>query len=140
MHALRSNITPYEAFFNRKLDVSRLQEFGTKCWIMVPDQWHTKLDPKAKQHLFTGIAKNAKAWQYYNTHSRIIQISRNVIFNKEDTKNYPIPEAEEEEIIPNLPIPTAMIIEVNDDTVEQAPTPNMETVALSTAMPEPGPQ
>jgi len=139
-HALGSNITPYEAFFNRKPDVSRLQEFGTKCWIMVPDQWCTKLDPKAEQHLFTGIAENTKVWQYYNTCSRIIQISKNIIFNKEDTNIYPIPEDEEEEIIPNLPIPTATITEVDDDTVEQAPTPNMETVVPSLAMPEPGPQ
>jgi len=59
---LRGNTTPYEAFFNRKLDISRLQEFGTKCWIMVPDQQHTKLDPKAEQHLFMGIAENARVW------------------------------------------------------------------------------
>src|SRR5882724_13002305 len=135
--ALRSNIMPHEAFFNRKPDISRLQEFGTKCWIMVPDQRHTKLDPKAEQHLFTGIAENTKAWRYYNTCSRIIQRSRNIIFNKEDTKIYPIPEDEEEEIIPNLPIPTATITEVDDDTVEQAPTPKMETVVPSTATPKP---
>jgi len=60
--ALRGNTMPHEAFFNRKPDVSRLQEFGTKCWIMVPDQWHIKLDPKAEQHLFTGIAENTKVW------------------------------------------------------------------------------
>jgi len=71
---------PYEAFFNRKPNISRLQEFRTKCWIMVPDQQCTKLDPKAKQHLFMGIAENAKVWRYYNTHSRIIKISRNIIF------------------------------------------------------------
>src|SRR5882724_8296977 len=125
--ALRSNIMPHEAFFNRKPDISRLQEFGTKCWIMVPDQRHTKLDPKAEQHLFMGIAKNAKAWRYYNTHSRIIQISRNIIFNNEDTKIYPIPGEEEvEEIVPNLPIPMATITEVDDDIIEQVPTPNTE--------------
>ena len=44
-----------------------------------------------------------------------------------------------EEIIPNLPIPTAMITKVNDNTVDQAPTPNMETVAPSMATPKPGP-
>src|SRR5882724_11158561 len=139
-HALGGNTMPHEAFFNRKPDVSRLHEFGTKCWIMVPDQWCTKLDPKAEQHLFTGIAENTKVWQYYNTCSRIIQISKNIIFNKEDTNIYPIPEDEEEEIIPNLPIPTATITKVNDNTVEQAPTPNMETIVPSIAMPEPEPR
>ena len=102
---------------------------------MVPDQRHTKLNPKAEHYLFMGIAK-----QYYNTHSRIIQISRNIIFNKEDTNMYPIPGEEEvEEIIPNLPILSATITEVDDDIVDQAPTPNTEPVAPSMAMPEPGP-
>ena len=35
--ALGLEITPYEVFF-KKLDVSWLEEFGTKCWVMVPDQ------------------------------------------------------------------------------------------------------
>ena len=34
----------------------------------------------------------------------------------------------------------ATITEVDDDTVEQAPTPETAPVAPSTAMPEPGPQ
>src|SRR5882724_9449159 len=37
-HALGGNTTPHEAFFNKRTNISRLQEFGTKCWIMVPDQ------------------------------------------------------------------------------------------------------
>ena len=41
-------------------------------------------------------------------------------------------------MIPNLPIPMATITEINDNTVEQEPTPNTETVAPSMAAPEPG--
>ena len=88
--ALGNNMTPHEVFYNKKLNIARLQEFGTKCWIMVPEQRHTKLDPKAEQHIYTGIAENAKAWRYYNTWSKVIQISRNIIFNKGDTNIYPI--------------------------------------------------
>ena len=98
MRALGSNTTLYEVFHKRKSNIFQLQEFGSQCWIMVPEQWHTKLDPKAEQHIFTGIAENAKAWRYYNTWSKTIQTSRNIIFNKEDTKLYPIPEEETEEI------------------------------------------
>ena len=119
--ALGSNTMPHEAFFNKRPNISRLQEFGTKCWIMVPDQRRTKLDPKAEQHIFTGIAENAKAWRYYNTRSRIIQISRNIIFNKEDTQIYPIPGEEEVEVIPNhpnSPISMATITQVDDDVIE----------------------
>ena len=63
----------------------------------MPEQRCTKLDPKAEQHIYTGIAENAKAWRYYNTQLKVIQISRNIIFNKGDTRVYPIPGEEEEE-------------------------------------------
>lgn len=73
--ALGSNTTPFQAFFGRKADISRLEEFGTTCWVMVPDQRRAKLDPKAEAHLFVGVAENAKAWRYYNTKTRHVQIS-----------------------------------------------------------------
>ena len=137
--ALGNNTTPHEVFYNKKPNIVRLQEFGTKCWIMVPEQRRTKLDPKAEQHIYTGIAQNVKAWRYYNTRSKVIQISCNIIFNKWDTNVYPIPGEEEEEThtCPS-PIPTATITEVDD--IDQVPTPNTESVAPSTGMPYPGPR
>src|SRR6266481_9430527 len=106
---------------------------------MVPEQWRTKLNPKAKQHIFTGITDNTKVWRYYNMRSKIIQTSRNVIFNKQDTNVYPIPGEEEEEMGTNPPvIPAVTITEVDDiDDVNQVPTPNMEVAAPSMGMPEP---
>ena len=68
-----------------------LEEFGTKCWVMVPDQLRRKLDPKAKDHIFVGVAEYAKAWKYYNTQFRHIQISRNIAFDENDTKLHFIP-------------------------------------------------
>ena len=60
--------TPFEVFFGRKPNIGRFQEFGKKCWVQVLDQHRTKLDLKLEQHIFTGIAPNAKAWRYYNVH------------------------------------------------------------------------
>ena len=65
--ALGYGTTPYQALFGQKPNISRLQEFGQKCWVHIPDQHRTKLDPKAEEHIFTGVAKNAKAWRYFNT-------------------------------------------------------------------------
>ena len=59
MHTLGNNMTLHEVFYNKKLNIVRLQEFGIKCWIMVPEQRRTKLDPKVEQHIYTGIADNA---------------------------------------------------------------------------------
>ena len=79
-----------------------------------------------------------KAWRYYNTRLKVIQISQNVIFNKEDTSVYPIPGEEEEEThtIPS-PIPTVTITKVDD--INQAPMPNTEGAMPSMGMPDPGP-
>ena len=77
---------------------------------MVPDQRHAKLDPKAEAHLFVGVAENAKAWRYYNTKTRHVQISCNITFDKSESKLFPIPDEHES---------TAEItsLEGEDDTV-----------------------
>ena len=69
---------------------------------MVPDQCRAKLDPKAEEHLFVGIAEYTKAWKYYNKISKHIQISRNITFDQSDTKLYPIPDvnANDEDTVP----------------------------------------
>jgi hypothetical protein len=92
--ALGAHTTPYQAFFRQKPDISRLEEFGTRCWVMVPDQHHAKLSPKAEGHVFVGVAESAKAWKYYNSHSRHVQLSRNITFDMSDTKLHPMPNGE----------------------------------------------
>ena len=57
---------------------------------LVPDQHWAKFDPKAEEHTFVGIAEYAKAWRYYNRASKYGQISRNITFDKNNTKLYPI--------------------------------------------------
>ena len=37
---------------------------------MVQDQQQGKLDPKAEEYIFIGVAEYAKAWKHYNTRSR----------------------------------------------------------------------
>ena len=101
--ALGSEIMPYQVFFKKKPDVSRLEEFGTKCWVMVPDQRCSKLDPKAEMHIFVRVAEHAKAWNYFNKISRHVQMSRNITFDEHDTKLYPIPnEDDEDELLASL--------------------------------------
>jgi transposase InsO family protein len=97
VRALDGKLTPYEAFFKKKPDVSRLEEFGTRCWVMVPDERRTKLQPKAEQHLFVGVSEYSKSWKYFNTRSRKIQHSRNVTFDETDTKLFPIPNLDDDD-------------------------------------------
>jgi transposase InsO family protein len=98
VRALESNLTPYEMFFSRKPDVSKLQEFGTRCWVMVPGERRTKLDPKAERHVFTGIGETSKSWRYWNTRSNKIQYSHNITFDESDTTLYPIPDLDGDDV------------------------------------------
>ena len=91
-------ITPYEAFWKKKPDLSLLKEFGCPCWVLYQDGKQSKLDPKSRQFLFTRINNSTKGYRYYNPVTCQIQTSRNVIFMVEDspttsedvTVNHPI--------------------------------------------------
>ena len=78
-------ITPYEAFWKKKPDLSLLEEFGRPCWVLRQDGKQSILDPKSRQFLFTGINNSTKGYRYYNPVTRQIQTSRNVIFMVEDS-------------------------------------------------------
>lgn len=75
-----SGITPYEAFWGKKPDISHVHQFGRACWVLVPEQRRTKLDATSERYMFTGIAENAAGFRYYVPHLRQILTSRNVLF------------------------------------------------------------
>jgi len=90
--ALKELITPEEAFTGKKPDISMLQEFGVKCWVLQQDGQNSKLDPKSQKFIFVDLSDHGKAWRYWNPHSRQIQTSQNVIFeNQTHEYHYTIP-------------------------------------------------
>ena len=97
MQAFVKEVIPYQEFFQKMPDVSRLEGFGMRCWAMVPDQQHEKLDLTVEEHIFTSVSKNAKAWRYYNMMSKWVQLSCNITFDESDTRLYPIPDNEGDE-------------------------------------------
>ena len=127
--ALGSDITPFQALFAKKPDIARLEEFGTNCWVMVPDQHRAKLDPKAEEHLFVGIMEYAKAWKYYNKISKHIQISRNITFDQSDTKLYPIPDVNADDKDTALP-------EEEQEPHKRAPITILSLSIISSSVPE----
>jgi len=85
-YALHDNITPYEAFWNRKPNVSNVEEFGAKVWVLIQNKHINKLQPKAKQHIFVGLGEHSCAYQYYNWETQQILTSQNITFEKLQTK------------------------------------------------------
>jgi transposase InsO family protein len=53
--SLKANITPHEAFWGDKPDVSRMQEFGTTCWVLLQGQKQSKIAAKSKPYHFVGM-------------------------------------------------------------------------------------
>ncbi|QRV80986.1 integrase core domain protein [Ceratobasidium sp. AG-Ba] len=73
--------TPYELFWNKKPDISRLQPWGTKCYVLNQGENISKLDPKTFTGIFTGISDlQGKSWRYYKTGANRILHSRNISF------------------------------------------------------------
>jgi hypothetical protein len=49
-----SSVTPYEAFFGYKPNVSNLRVFGCRAFVLTPSHARTKLEPRAKAGVFIG--------------------------------------------------------------------------------------
>jgi hypothetical protein len=80
--ALKDDKTPDEVFWGRKPDISKLQEFGAKCWVLQQDGQRQKLDPKSRHVIFTGFSDESRAYRYFDPQTRKIRTSRNVIFEE----------------------------------------------------------
>ena len=97
--ALRDGKTPKEAFWNKKQNVSHLQEFSRKCWVLQQDKKNKKLDTRSRPFNFVGIDDSTKGYCYWN--GQQILTSCNVIFLKDDQE---IQDYKEFEVTINLPM------------------------------------
>ena len=64
---------------------------------MVLDPLQRKL--KAKEHIFVGVVEYTKAWKYYNIQSRHVQTSGNITLDENDTKLFPIPNEDNNNVL-----------------------------------------
>ena len=58
----RSNMTPYEMFFNKKPNVANLRVMGCRAYVHVPEQLRKKLDSKAQPGWLVGYGEDTKGW------------------------------------------------------------------------------
>ena len=75
-------MTPFQALFGKKPDVSNLRPFGCICYAHVPKDERKKFDPKSRKCLFLGYGDCVKGHRLYDlSRSKVIH-SRDVIFNE----------------------------------------------------------
>ncbi|GKE24564.1 retrovirus-related pol polyprotein from transposon TNT 1-94, partial [Tanacetum coccineum] len=74
--------TPYELLRGRKPTLDYFRVFGSKCFILNTKDYLTKFDPKSYEGVFLGYSQNSKAYIILNKHTRKVEESRNVTFDK----------------------------------------------------------
>ena len=77
--------TPFEAWNNRKPNISHLREFGCDVWVLDESKERLKLDPKARKMAFVGFEDGSKSVQYYDATTDTVKVSRNVAWNNNET-------------------------------------------------------
>jgi hypothetical protein len=75
-------MTPEEKFTCKKPDVSHLIMFGCIAYVHVPDEKRSKLDPKVEKCIFIGYYLEQKGYRCFNSSTRKLQVSRDVVFDE----------------------------------------------------------
>ena len=66
-------------------EVSHLKIFGCPVYVHIPKEKRTKLDPSRKKGIFVGYCEVSKAFKIYILGFHLMEINRNVPFDKEAT-------------------------------------------------------
>ena len=82
----RTKKTPYESLHGRKHQFVKFHEFGSHCYIMIPDEKRRKLDNKATEGRFLGYDFNSKGYRVLIGNRKVV-VSREVRFMKPKRNN-----------------------------------------------------
>lgn len=78
-------VSRFEAYHNRKPDVSMLRVFGCVCWVKVYDQNRKMWDTQSQRHRFLGLGDadgSPKTWKVVNVATHSVTYSSNVVFDE----------------------------------------------------------
>jgi hypothetical protein len=74
--------TSYELLTGNKPNVSYFRVFGSKCYILVKKDRHSKFAPKAVEGFLLGYDSNTKAYRVFNKSSGLVEVSSDVVFDE----------------------------------------------------------
>lgn len=75
-------MTPYEAFYSQKPDLSVIHTFGCKAWVYNHEH-QAKFDPKSKNCIYIGPTNNPGTHKLYNPTTKRFFTSRDVKFEEQ---------------------------------------------------------
>ena len=102
------NASPHEFLHNKVPDLSFLKVFGCLAYASSLSRNRTKLDPKAHKCIFLGYRHGVKGFLLFNTKTREIFLSRNVLFHEHIFPYHSI-------TTPNLPEPSPLPLPLHHD-------------------------
>ncbi|CAJ2656651.1 unnamed protein product [Trifolium pratense] len=82
------NMTPEEAWCGHKPAVDHFRVFGSIAYVHVPDQKRKKLDNKGEKCVLLGVSEESKAYRLYNPLTKKICISKDVVFDENNSWNW----------------------------------------------------
>jgi len=104
---LPNHITPYERIFGHPPSIAHLRVFGSKCFIKIPDETHSKLDDKALECRLLGYEGDS-IYMVVDSDKKKLW-SQNVIFLEGRANRV------------NKDEPVSVVFPVTESTTEQAP-------------------
>jgi hypothetical protein len=77
-----SNESPFFKLYHQQLDYSLLRVFGCACYPLLCPYTPHKLAFKSKQCIFLGFSSNHRGYRCFDSVSRKVYLSRNVVFDE----------------------------------------------------------
>ena len=75
-------LTPHEVYVGKKPTLSHLQVFESIAYVHIPTEKWQKLNPSSKKCIFVGYSSKKKGYKCFNTSTRSVRVSRDVIFDE----------------------------------------------------------
>ena len=76
-------ITPHQAWFKRKPDVSHLRIWGCLAYVFIQKDRHHSLQPHMEKCVFLGYPSGYKGWLFYNPKTQKYVISERAEFDEQ---------------------------------------------------------
>ena len=82
---LVNRMTPFQAWFGFKPDVSHLKIFGSIAYAHVLAEKRKKLDDKSRKLIFVGYSKETKGYRLFDPITKKLDVSRDVVFDENNS-------------------------------------------------------
>ncbi|TYK23179.1 gag-pol polyprotein [Cucumis melo var. makuwa] len=111
-----TNVTLYELWKGRKLNVKYFHIFGSTCYILADREYHQKWDAKSEHGLFLGYSQNRRAYRVFNNRTEMVMETINVVVDDYNNNDKQIDDEEDEASEETIAPTSTPIVVPKEDT------------------------